>query len=235
MQRSCRLLLAAIGSVLVLGAVGQSAEKKAPRAPQPKTAPPAYAEVRDDPALPRVLLIGDSISIGYTLAVREALAGKANVHRPAANCGPTIRGLADLNKWLGEGKWDVIHFNWGLHDLRKDSGELHQVPIDQYEKNLTELVQRLKKTGARLIWCSTTPVPDGAGKRTKGDEVKFNAVAQKIMEANAIAINDLYSFALPQLAKIQQPANVHFTNEGSKILGAEVAAAVSKALQKPAK
>ena len=68
--------------------------------------------------LPRVLIIGDSISIGYTLPVRKLLDGRANVHRAAANCGPTTRGLESLDAWLGDKPWDVIHFNWGLHDLK---------------------------------------------------------------------------------------------------------------------
>ncbi len=218
---------------LAVGVAGLSAEKGKPASSKKKNVDPAFAPVRDDPALPRVLLIGDSISIGYTPAVREALAGKANVHRPATNCGPTIRGLAELDKWLGDGKWDVIHFNWGLHDLRVDNGVSHQVPIEQYEKNLTELVGRLKKTGARLVWCSTTPVPEGTKNRTKGDEVKYNAVARRIMEANGVAINDLYSFALAQAEKIQRRADVHFTAEGSKILAGQVAAAILKALKSP--
>src|SRR5438093_8938340 len=83
-----------------------------------RAADPAMQEIQDDPKLPRVLLIGDSISIGYTVPVRELLKGKANVHRPLTNCEATVRGLRDLDKWLGSGKWDVIHFNWGLHDLK---------------------------------------------------------------------------------------------------------------------
>src|SRR5690606_1319408 len=76
----------------------------------------AWDFVKDDPRLPRVLLIGDSVSRGYTAAVRKALAGKANVHRAPANCGPTSLGLNKLDVWLGSGKWDVIHFNFGIHD-----------------------------------------------------------------------------------------------------------------------
>lgn len=221
------IVLAIVGQ-LATGGLGFGAEKKADRKARPNL---AFAPVQDDPALPRVLLIGDSISIGYTPAVRAALAGKANVHRPATNCGPTTLGLAELDKWLGSGKWDVIHFNWGLHDLRIDNGVSHQVPLEQYEKNLTELVRRLQEIGAKLIWCTTTPVPDGTKNRRRGDEVKYNAVAKKIMDAHGIAINDLYSFALPQLAKIQLPANVHFTDEGSKILGQRVADAIQQALR----
>jgi len=123
-------------------------------------------------------------------------------------------------------------FQLRLHDIRKDAAGKHQVPIDQYEKNLIDLLARLKKTGARLVWCSTTPVPDGSASRSKGDEVQFNAVAKKIMDAEGIPIDDLYSFALPQLKKIQMSANVHFTPEGSKVLAGQVAASILQALKK---
>lgn len=88
--------------------------------PKPRKTPPnpVYAPITDVAGLPRVLLIGDSISIGYTLAVRELLADKANVHRPPTNCGPTIQGVKQIDAWLGDGRWDVIHFNFGLHDLK---------------------------------------------------------------------------------------------------------------------
>src|SRR5690606_6324309 len=71
----------------------------------------AVAPIEDQAELPRVLLIGDSISIGYTLDVREMLKGEANVHRPPANCRSTNQGMISLDSWLGKEKWDVIHFN----------------------------------------------------------------------------------------------------------------------------
>jgi len=232
-MKSLRTMALTVLSLAVLfsSAVATAAEAK--QAPKKKRRPnPAFAAIADDPNLPRVLLIGDSISIGYTLATREALAGKANVHRAPTNCGPTIRGLEQIDNWLGEGRWDVIHFNWGLHDLRKSDGK-HQVPIDEYEKNLRELVGRMKKTGAALVWCSTTPVPEGCSPpRTNEDAIAYNAVAKKIMDAEGIAIDDLYAFALPQLDKIQRPANVHFSPEGSAVLAKQVAASILKALDK---
>ena len=63
-----------------------------------------------NPELPNVLLIGDSISMGYTKPVREKMKGIANVFRPATNCGPTTKGVAELDKWLEDRKWSVIHF-----------------------------------------------------------------------------------------------------------------------------
>jgi hypothetical protein len=84
---------------------------------QAQTLDPALRLVQDIPGLPRVLLIGDSNSQGYTLPVREMLKGLANVHRPPVNCGDTGRGLRLLDVWLGTEPWHVIHFNFGLHDL----------------------------------------------------------------------------------------------------------------------
>jgi len=203
---------------------------------------PAFVEVADVPGLPRVLLIGDSISIGYTVPVRELLKDKANVHRPLTNCGPTTRGVADIDRWLGDGKWDVIHFNWGLHDLKYvgpdgqsladpgADGSRQQVPIDQYEANLRKLVERLEKTGAVLIWRATTPVPEGSSGRVPGDAAKYNAVAKKIMDEKGIVIDDQYAFALPRLKEIQLPKNVHFTEAGSRELAKRTVAAIEQAL-----
>lgn len=229
MHRFGMLLLAI--AISLTAAAPVSAQRKRP-AKRPRKPHPALAAVKDDPALPRVLLIGDSISIGYTLAVRQELAGKANVHRAPANCGPTSRGLEQIDKWLGDGRWDLIHFNWGLHDLKKINGK-HQVPIDAYEKNLRQLVARMKKTGAKLLWCSTTPVPKGCSPpRTNEDVLAYNAVAKRIMDENKIATDDLYSFALPRLAKIQRPANVHFSPGGYKLLAGQVARSIVAALER---
>lgn len=78
-----------------------------------------------NPSLPNVLILGDSISIGYTLEVRELLKGKANVFRPISpdgtkpvNCDGTTSGVRLIDAWLAGVKWSVIHFNWGLHDLK---------------------------------------------------------------------------------------------------------------------
>ncbi|MCA9089270.1 MAG: SGNH/GDSL hydrolase family protein, partial [Planctomycetaceae bacterium] len=91
----------------------------------------AWDYVEDDPALPRVLLIGDSVSRGYTQAVRKELKGKVNVHRAPENCGPTATGLKKMDVWLGDGKWDLIHFNFGIHD--------RNTPIADYTERLKQL------------------------------------------------------------------------------------------------
>jgi len=193
---------------------------------------PAFAPIEDDPTLPRVLLIGDSISIGYTLETRRLLAGKANLHRIPTNGGPTTRGLENIETWLGDGRWDVIHFNWGLHDLKYMEDGAKQVAPEDYRRNLARLVERLEQTGARLIWASTTPIPPAETNppRYDKDVVLYNQIAAEIMAPRAIPTDDLYQAAFERLADIQRPANVHFTPEGSKYLANHVASAVTTAL-----
>jgi beta-glucanase (GH16 family) len=235
-MRTKRALALAWVCVICLSVASSfAAPKRRVKRPNPTMAP-----IVDTPGLPRALLIGDSISIGYTLDTRAMLKGKANVHRIPVNGGDTARGLSAMDEWLGKGKWDVIHFNWGLHDLkyvdpasRKLVGPTKgkQVrPVDQYAANLGKLVKRMQKSGAKLIFATTTPVPKGCGGRVFGDAKKYNDAALKVMKANSVPIDDLYAFALPRLKTIQRPANVHFVSAGSKALATQVAASIVTAL-----
>lgn len=210
--------------------------QNAPPPPDPSLAP--VAEIAN---LPRVLLIGDSISMGYTLPVRELLRGKANVLRVQENAGETAHGIKKLDLWLGAKKWDVIHFNFGLHDLKYlDAAGKYVTPdqgkqvalLPKYESNLRQLVARLKKTGAVLIWASTTPVPEGSAGRVKEDELQYNEVALRVMNENGVQVDDLHAVATSGPAGLQLPKNVHFTKEGYQALARSVAAGIEAALPK---
>ncbi len=232
-MKSTSLILALLSCALLASPAFAQKNTKKVRKPNP-----ALAQIEDEAGLPRVLLIGDSISIGYTLAVRKQLKGKANVHRIPTNGGPTINGLKNIDKWLGDSKWDVIHFNWGLHDLKylgpnnenlanpKADTSHQQVEMDAYSKNLDKLVKRMKKTGAKLIFCNTTPVPEGAKGRVVGDSVKYNKAAAKVMKKNGVPVNDLYSHAVKKQSEIQRKADVHFSPTGSEYLAKKVSAVI---------
>lgn len=237
-----RISLRVVVAMLLFATPLFAQETKTPAKAKKKAENPAFAKVVDVAGLPRVLILGDSISIGYTADVRSALKGKANVHRPADNCGPTTRGLMSLDKWLEGGKWDVIHFNHGLHDLKfvdekgqntsPDKGKM-QVPLADYEANLVKIVERLKQTGAKLVFATTTPVPAGEPARKEGTEKAYNEVALKVMKAHGVAINDLHAFIAPKMTVYQTaPNNVHFKPEGSKVLGDEVARVIAETLKK---
>ena len=203
----------------------------------------AQDEAKED-ALPKVLIIGDSISMAFTPHVAQQLDGRADVKHHKGNAQHTGTGLAKLDKWIGDTDWDVIHFNWGLWDLcyrhpeskvqgRKDkvNGTL-TTTLEQYEKNLDDLVCRLKKTGAKLIWATTTVVPKNEAGRIRGDDVKYNQAAARVMKKHGIMTNDLHAltktFAVDQFSG---PGNVHYTQEGYQEIGQQVTNHILIALQ----
>ena len=104
------------------------------------------------------------------------------------------------------------------------------MPLPEYEKNLTAIAAKLKATGAKVIWCNTTPVPEGSPGRIGDEALQFNEVAARVMAKAGIPTNDLHAHAKAKLKDIQLPANVHFTPEGSAYLADQVAAEILKAL-----
>ena len=106
-----------------------------------------------------------------------------------------------------------------------------KVSIATYESNLNEIVLRLKKTNAKLIWCSTTPIPKvGSNGRIPGDDERFNQAALRVADAHNLVTNALHSFALGQHESIQLKANVHFSDQGYAILGIQVAKVIETVL-----
>ena len=204
-------------------------------------------QIRPEPAEARlsdVLLIGDSISIGYTEPVRRLLQGVANIHRPDTNCGETKNGLRHSHSWLGERAWDLIHFNWGLHDLcyrhpeatvygnrDKFRGEL-SVELPAYKANLEELVRIMAPRTQRLVWASTTTVPEGEAGRFQGDEVRYNNLAREVMEERGIPTNDLHELTRafgPEMFIC--PGDVHYTEQGYFRIAEAVSDCIRKHLE----
>lgn len=212
----------------------------------------AFEYVEPDPELPNVLIYGDSISIGYTPRVREALADLANVirlHRNGSDSGKVISFVDQLQSamWsedLEDGwdfQWDVIHFNVGLHDLKylhegklnKDEGQ--QVSsLKTYASNLREIVLYFQSIApdAKLVFATTTPVPEGAKGRFQGDAEKYNDVAREVLkEFPEVQVNDLYSFTKPnQTVWWSKPGNVHFNEVGIRNQGSQVAKIIGELL-----
>ncbi len=227
-----RLFLSVASLSLLAPCLVWSQDTKA--APAKRTPHPSVVPVKDVEGLPRVLIIGDSISMGYTAPVRKLLEGTANLHRIPANGGPTKNGVANIEKWLGTSKWDVIHFNWGIHDLKIMPDGKRQVEPEAYEANLRLLVARMKKTGAKLIFATTTPIPDGPlnPAREFGKVPEYNAIALKVMAENDVAVDDLNAWIQPKLAELQKPKDVHYVEAGSEFLAQKVAQDIRAALAK---
>ena len=189
----------------------------------------------DQPDLPRVLILGDSISIGYTPRVRKILDGKANVHRPKTNCRWSAFGNQKVDEWIGDQKWDAIHFNFGLWDWYGWAQETKATP-ESYAKSLEGIVRKLKKSGARLIFAVTTPPCVGPEQKVKivitdKRASQFNQAALRVMKKHGVQINDLYKTIGKNRAKYQRGENdVHYNEAGRDLLAAQVAQVIKREL-----
>ena len=180
--------------------------------------------------LPRVLLIGDSITRDYYPEVERCLAGKAFVARLATSrfiADPVL--LKEIELVLDQAKFDVIHFNNGMHGWQHSETDYRQA----FPKFLDAI--RSNAPQARLIWAATTPLRDGKGvtgdtKAEYSDErvAARNAIASEIVTAQKIPTNDLNA---PMRGHREYHSdNVHFNKQGIKIQAAQVSAEVEKLL-----
>jgi lysophospholipase L1-like esterase len=193
------------------GAKNQKAQKK------PGKKPAAAGK------LPRVLILGDSVSIGYTHPVRQGLTGKAIVLRPiqnkkGVNCLDTANGLENIKTWLGKSKWDLVLFNFGLEDIKAGTS------VQDYAKALEQIAKQLQGTDAQVVFATTT-FPSHAKQITA-----YNAAAARIMDKLDIEILDLHSFAKPQMAKLSAPDKAQFSKAGSGMLAKRVGSKIRTAL-----
>ena len=150
----------------------------------------AYGLTDETRDLPRVLLIGDSICNSYQEGVRERLKGKMNVtYWVSSYCVTSPAYLPLLTIYLDEAKYDVIHFNNGLHSLK--------TPTDAWAKGLEAALElvRKKQPDAKIVWCSSTPLANDA-KTAKCRELN-TAAARVVSELGGIDTDDLFSLCDP--------------------------------------
>ena len=182
-----------------------------------------------------VILIGDSIRMGYQETVREELKGVAEVWMPEKNGGNSRNILANLKEWAVSRKPAVVHINCGLHDLKKEFGaEETAVPLAEYRENVEEILQALlRETDARVIWATTTPVNTEWHHARKGfdrfeaDVDAYNREAVAICNRLDIPVDDLYEVIVRAgRDELLREDGVHFKEEGSELLGRAVAEAI---------
>ncbi len=186
-----------------------------------------------DPALPRVLLIGDSIMNGYSPFVVEALRGKANVGRLVAfgMIGGNDASAAAFCEKLKDGDYALIHYNDGLHSLPP------RITDEQFGTGLTAMLKHLKTVSPHVIWATTTPAPDR--NNTLGPEshngavLTRNEMSKTIAATAGVPVNDLYALVIAERETLQGFANLHFTPEGSKRMGLQIVRLIEAQLARP--
>lgn len=176
--------------------------------------------------LPRVLLVGDSICQGYQSKVREKLEGKANVTYWASSYCVTSPGyLRLLAFYLDEAKYDVIHFNNGLHSC--------ETPVADYEKAYRAALRLIKKKQpqAKIVWASSTPINTKDARAGKVSQL--NAAARRAADSvGGIAENDLYSLVNPLDRAAYWVDTHHYTDAGYELLASQVVEKVVAACAK---
>jgi len=167
---------------------------------------------------PNILIIGDSISIGYTPLVENYFVDMAIISHNPGNAQHTGTGLDKIEEWIGSGKWDIIQFNWdskvqGKRD--KVNGKI-TYSVDDYKYNLDSIVSILEEnTEAKLIFVTTTYVPEDEAGRYTDDAIKYNDAAKMVMKKHGVIVNDIYEQSIQIHKKFGKGSDdVHYTNEG---------------------
>ena len=181
----------------------------------------------------KVLLIGDSIRMGYDKYVAEQLAGKAEVVYPAENCRFAeyiLRTLGDWREKLGIDTLDAVHWNVGLWDtlrLTGDDGTLTRPEV--YADYIARIQRRLMYyfPTAKYIFATSTPVWEekfdpAKAVRYNRDIEQFNRIAVDVLADFPVEINDLYALMKDQPKSLYSDMTHFYTPEGTKILGDRV-------------
>lgn len=174
--------------------------------------------------LPRVALVGDSITRAYFSAVEKNLKGRAYCARIATSKAIGDPALPiELTTFLSEMNFDVVHFNIGMHGWEYSE--------DEYRRYLPELLAAIRKgaPGAKLVWASTTAVRTDKLPGPNNQRITDrNGIAREFFEKQGIAIDDLNGLMTGH--NDLHKDDVHYNDEGSAILASQVAAAVEKQL-----
>jgi hypothetical protein len=191
---------------------------------------------------PKILIIGDSISMGYTPFVKEMLGDKAIVSHNNGNAQHSGYGLENIEAWIQEDDYDIIQFNWGLWDLcyrhpdSKVQGNRDKIngtitfSTEEYGQNLEAIVKLLKEfTNARLIYVTTSYVPENEAGRYEKDAQKYNKVAKEVMKKYSVQVNDIYKKSKTIHKKFGEGNdNVHYTKKGYEELGKVISSYLNK-------
>ena len=199
------------------------------------------------PSLPRILVIGDSISMGYRGFITEYFRHKAYVDYwvggawldPNSVQGENSKVKTSWTGVLSNGPYDVISWNsMTLHMWTP--AQPGRCLESNHADNVSEVIEHIKKTspGSKLIWIRCTPyttaVADGPSlvNEVKSERlVKFNKITDEVMTKYGIPEIDLYALCEKNLDKASKDG-VHWNGDASKLMADEIIKEIEKSLPK---
>ena len=180
----------------------------------------------------KVILLGDSIRMGYDKYVKDALAGVAEVYYPDDNCRFAQYLLRNMHQWKNEGKWptdaDIVHWNAGLWDIVELYGEEPLTIEAQYAEMVKRIDRHIRRLfpSAKIVFATTTSVVESGFrpefKRRNSYIERYNEIAVDALAVSDCKINDLYALTRTLPDACRSDATHFNTPEGRKALGDRV-------------
>ena len=186
-----------------------------------------------------ILLVGDSIRIGYDKSVKLSLEGKANVYFPEENCRFAtfvLRYLPEYKKLVPDGNVDILHWNAGLWDCLRLFEEEPHTPIEVYAYYIDRICQRIQKLfpDAKVVFATSTSVQselmDKDFKRYNEEIEAYNAAAVAVVEKYGFTINDLYAVSAKLPAEAHSDPVHYYTPAGTEAFTKQVLSYLAPAL-----
>ena len=188
----------------------------------------------------KIVLLGDSIRMGYDKYVKEALSGSAEVLYPKENCKFALNILRCIVEWKRDGGWgddvDLVHWNAGLWDCVEVSGDVPLTPLAWYGETVARVDKRLREffPKAKIVFATSTSVaeerysPDF--RRHNAIIEEYNAAALRALASTDTVINDLYSLTKTFPDTYRSDATHFYTSEGTEIIGGRVLSLITELL-----
>lgn len=182
-----------------------------------------------DTAKPDIVSIGDSISGGYLASLTRNMTDY-DVKHPDDNCRNSHYTLSKIDQWIADypqaevyvwnnGVWDSAWLWWyeAYADKSINQREWYDTPLDQYESNIIAIARKLKATGKRVIFVTTTHIVGPPFKA--GNELILNDIARRVLPGEGVEIVDIYTASASNPNNHPNQWDVHFTREANQVFG----------------
>ncbi len=180
----------------------------------------------------RILLLGDSISMGYRGYVREALEGRAEVAFFEENGRFSNYTLHMLNQWIRQnGAPDIVHWNNGIWDLTVEPPlDGNFTPLPEYVAHLRRIIRLLRRVGTSAVVFATTTYAKDRAEQPPEETDRFNAAALAVMREERVEVNDLGALVKANLDAFLCDDRLHLNEAGYRACAAQVVQVLEKYL-----
>ncbi|MBQ7368725.1 MAG: SGNH/GDSL hydrolase family protein [Clostridia bacterium] len=191
----------------------------------------------------KILLLGDSIRLGYDGYVKEAFKDVAEVYAPKENCAFSQYMLRWVHEWKRREGYpddiDLVHWNASAWDVLRIMGDDTFTSPETYRDNLRRLEKRLRvlfPEAKQVFATGTSVIEEGYEppyQRYNADIERFNQIAIETLTPFGVGINDLYSLTKSAPSSCRSDMTHFYTIEGIKLVGEKVVKTICKELDIP--